>query len=121
MMLVVIDLDVTLRKFQGKSPGIKFRELGSQRDEQIAFHQELLHHTQAGDTAHRQGMVIGNCSFAAGGSQYRGMNRLRQFPHRLGRAPMKNSRAKNDDRPAALLNLSRSLGELFRGRCWRMA
>src|SRR5437588_12660181 len=103
MMLVVIDLDVLLRKFERKPSSIKFGKLRAYRDQQVALQKKLLNDSQASDAAHRQRMVIGNGSFATGGWHYRSIGRLSQTLERDSEIPLQSTGTGKDDWRLSLL------------------
>src|SRR5262249_56172757 len=67
MAQIALDLDVSRWDLERVPAAIKFGEARADGDQQIAFQQQLLSDTQAGNAAHRQRMVIWDCALAARG------------------------------------------------------
>src|SRR5215510_9246205 len=81
MAQIALDLDVSRWDLERVPAGIKFGEARADRDQQIAFQQQLLRDTQAGNAAHRQRMVIWDCTLAAGGGHDWRLKNFRQLLH----------------------------------------
>src|SRR5215471_877144 len=81
MVQVALNLDVWRGNLERVPASIKFGEASADGNQEITFQQQLLRNSEAGDAAHGQGMVIGDCALAAGCGYDRRLENLRQLLH----------------------------------------